>query len=55
MELDYYQQKLNVPVAVRVAKRHKTQDIKFQENLKIVRRHSLVPMFHSKNKNLAIA
>ena len=55
MELDYYHQKLNVPVAVRVAKRHKTQDIKFQENLKIVRRHSLVPMFPSKNKNLAIA
>ena len=51
MELDYYDQKLNVGVATRVVKQLKSKTMrKFQKILKLSR--DIVPI---KNKNFAIA
>ena len=47
---DYYHQQLNARVASRVDELQTWDLKKSQENLKIVRRHSLVPIIRSKNK-----
>ena len=56
MELDYYQQKLNVRVASQVVEQIKTYDLKkwehFRKSFKTER--SLVPSVSFKNKNLVI-
>ena len=50
---DYYHQKLNARVASRVDEQHTSDLRKSQENLKTERRHGVVPIDRSKNRNIS--